>query len=86
VTELTLGAGELSLVRQMSLVRVTSLLERHCERRVSAGIVSYLARCETDCFVMPSSHRPPDATRRSCLRPIRRRELSLETVWQSLNS
>jgi len=44
VTGLTLSAGELSLVRQLSLLRVTSLLESHCERRVSAGIINNLAR------------------------------------------
>ena len=33
---------------------------------------------------MSSSHRPPDTTRRSCLCRVRRCELSLETVWQSL--
>ena len=36
--------------------------------------------------LMPNSHRPPDATRRSCLCRVRRCELSLETVWQRLNS
>jgi len=35
---------------------------------------------------MPNSHRPSDTTRRSCLCRIGRCELSLETVWQSLNS
>jgi len=35
---------------------------------------------------MSNSHRPPDATRQCCLCRVRRRELSLETVWQSLNS
>jgi len=33
---------------------------------------------------MSSTHRPPDTTRRSCLCCVRRCELSLETVWQSL--
>ena len=32
------------------------------------------------------SHRLPDKTRRSCLCRVRLYELSLETVWQSLNS
>ena len=36
--------------------------------------------------LMPNSHRPPDTTRRSCLCRVRRCELSLETVWQRLNS
>jgi len=36
--------------------------------------------------VMLSSHRPPDTTRQCCLCRVRRRELSLETVWQRLNS
>jgi len=40
----------------------------------------------TSCRVMPNSHRPPDTTRRSCLCRVRRCELSLEAVWQSLNS
>jgi len=44
VTGLTLSAGELSLVRQLSLLRLTSQLETHCERRVPAGIVNNLAR------------------------------------------
>ena len=35
---------------------------------------------------MLNSHRPPDTTRQCCLCRIRRCELSLETVWQSLNS
>jgi len=35
---------------------------------------------------MPNSHRRPDKTRQSCLCRVRRCELSLETVWQSLNS
>jgi len=35
---------------------------------------------------MPSSHHPPDKTRRSCLCRIGRCELSLEAVWQSLPS
>ena len=34
---------------------------------------------------MPNLHRPPD-TRQFCLCHVRRCELSLETVWQSLNS
>ena len=37
-------------------------------------------------FLMPNSHGPPDTTRQSCLRRDRRCELSLETVWQCLNS
>ena len=44
MTGLTLSASELSLVRQLSLLRVTSLLERHCERWVSVNIVNNLAR------------------------------------------
>ena len=35
---------------------------------------------------MPNSQRPPDTTRQCCLCRVRRCELSLETVWQSLNS
>jgi len=34
---------------------------------------------------MPSLHRPPNITRQSCLCRIRWCELSLETVWRSLN-
>ena len=34
----------------------------------------------------PNSHRPPDMTRQCCLCRVRRCELSIETVWQSLNS
>ena len=37
-------------------------------------------------LLMPSSHRPPDTTTQCCLCRVRRCELSLETVWQSLNS
>jgi len=44
VTCLTLIAGELSLVRQLSLLRVTSLLEGHCEQKVAASIINNLAR------------------------------------------
>jgi len=36
--------------------------------------------------VMPNSHCLPDTTRQCCLCRVRRCELSLETVWQSLNS
>jgi len=36
-------------------------------------------------FLMPSSHRPPDKTRPCCPCRVGRCELSLETVWQSLN-
>jgi len=35
---------------------------------------------------MPTSHRSPDTTKRSCLCRVGRCGLSLETVWQSLNS
>ena len=35
---------------------------------------------------MPNSHRPPDTTRQCSLCRVSRCELSLETVWQSLNS
>ena len=44
VTLLTLSASELSLVRQLSLLLVTSLLEKHCERQVSVSIINNLAR------------------------------------------
>jgi len=44
VTVLTLSAGELSLVRQLSLLRLTSLLEKHCEEHVSASIIDNLTR------------------------------------------
>jgi len=37
-------------------------------------------------FLMTNSNRPPDTTRRSCLCRVWRCALSLETVWQSLNS
>jgi len=36
--------------------------------------------------LMPNSHRRPYTTRQCCLCRVRRCELSLETVWQSLNS
>ena len=39
-----------------------------------------------DCLLMLNSHRPPDTTRQCCLCRVRRCELSLETVWQSLSS
>jgi len=35
---------------------------------------------------MSNSHRPTDTTRQCCLCRVRRCELSLETVWQNLNS
>jgi len=35
---------------------------------------------------MPISHRPPDTTKQCCLCRVGRCELSLETVWQSLNN
>jgi len=38
------------------------------------------------CSVMPNSHRPPNTTPQCCLCRVGRCELSLETVWQSLNS
>jgi len=51
-------------------------------------------RCKSDSFpgglfclrLMPNSHRLPDTTRQCLLCRVRRCELSLETVWQSLNS
>jgi len=44
VTGLTLSAGDLSLVSKLSLLRVTSLLERHCDGHVSTRIINNLAR------------------------------------------
>jgi len=44
MTGLTLSVSELSLVRQLSLLRVTSLLESHYDQQVSASIVNNLAR------------------------------------------
>ena len=66
---------------------------RHIDRRNVLSI-TYLekgGRSERDkldgtVVVMPNSHRPPHTTRRSCLCRVRRCELSLEAVWQSLNS
>jgi len=43
-------------------------------------------RSHRRCQLMPNSHRPPDTTRQCCLCRVRRCELSLETVWQSLHS
>jgi len=37
-------------------------------------------------IIMPNSHRSPDKTRQSCLCRVRRCELNVETVWQSLDS
>jgi len=36
--------------------------------------------------LMSNSHRPPDMTRQCCLCRVRRCELRLEIVWQSLDS
>jgi len=49
------------------------------ERTLKYHLVSYR-------IVLPNSHRPTDTTRQCCLRRIGRCELSLETVWQSVNS
>ena len=54
------------------------MFPQHCQSRSGD--------CQNVTRLMPNLHRPPDKTRRSCLRRVRRCELSLETVWQSLDS
>jgi len=58
-----------------------------CKHRqlVQQRNASQSALREYNCFLMPSSHRPPDTTKQSCLCRVMRCELSLETVWQSLS-